>query len=433
MSSTDHPVVHTRCRICGSALAPVLTLGPQWLSDFPASPDTRAHQPVPLDLARCTRDTCGLVQLVHTTPAEWLYRHFWYRSGVNETMRLELAHVVARGLDYAPRPAKGLVVGDIGANDGYLLSTVPEIARVSGHTGPITRVAWEPARNLYQACRPHAEILFPDYFRVGASGEQGAVPRWDLPVHLLTMIACFYDVEDPHALVADAAAVLHAQGVWVIQQAYLPAMLAASDYTNICHEHLAYYHLRPLEALLLPYGLEVFHVEARSINGGSFRAYVGHVGRHPVQPSVAAMRAAEAGYLEDPAAAWGAFNDRVQVGILRAREVLEDYAAAGKRVDLLGASTKGNTLLQVCRIDARLIRQAWERSQEKWGRYVGTSGIPIVSEEDGRADPPDALFALIWQFREGLVAREAAYLAKGGEIVFPLPQVEVVGAAGVRR
>ncbi|HEY9014553.1 MAG TPA: hypothetical protein VIM84_05785, partial [Gemmatimonadales bacterium] len=101
-------------------------------------------------------------------------------------------------------------------------------------------------------------------------------------------------------------------------------------------------------------------------------------------------------------------------------------------VDLLGASTKGNTLLQTCGIDAKLVRRAWERSPEKVGRFVGETGIPIVSEADGRADPPDCLLATPWQFRDSLIQREAAFLANGGRILFPLPTVELVGAEAVR-
>jgi hypothetical protein len=40
------------------------------------------------------------------------------------------------------------------------------------------------------------------------------------------------------------------------------------------------------------------------------------------------------------------------------------------------------------------------------------------------------LFVGIWQFREAIIQREAEYLARGGRLLFPLPQVEVID--GVR-
>jgi hypothetical protein len=409
------PVHHTTCRICHADLVPILSLGEQYLSDFPASADTKAYPPVPLDLVRCENPKCGLVQLAHTTPREWLYSQYWYRSGVNESMRAELRDVVEGGLRYLDT-RKPLIVADIGANDGTLLSMYPQILGDQ----VATRIAWEPAKNLYEACRPHAEVLFPDFFHAPAR-------EWHGNVHLLTMIACFYDIEDPHALVGDVCNLLNKQGVWIIQQAYLPDMLDASGYDNIGHEHLEYYHLHPLEGLLASHGLEVFAVEHRAINGGSFRTYVGWKGRHPVEPSVGLMRALEVPLLVHAEDHWLQFAERVAARISELREGLAILHNAGNSVDIYGASTKGSTLLQTCGIDARTIRQCWERSPEKYGRYYGVTGIPIVPEAEGRADPPAALLVLPWGFKESFVAREQDYLKAGGKLIFPLPTVEVVG------
>src|ERR1700682_1440755 len=84
----------TTCRSCGASLVPILSLGPTYLSDFPRSAGTKAHPPMPLDLVRCTSPTCGLVQLAHTTPPDWMFSTYWYRSGVNESMIAELADIV---------------------------------------------------------------------------------------------------------------------------------------------------------------------------------------------------------------------------------------------------------------------------------------------------------------------------------------------------
>ena len=53
-------------------------------------------------------------------------------------------------------------------------------------------------------------------------------------------------------------------------------------------------------------------------------------------------------------------------------------------VHVYGASTKGNTILQWCGIDNRLVELAAERNPDKYGaRTLGTD-IPIVSEEESR-------------------------------------------------
>lgn len=405
--------VRTTCRICDGDLTPVLSLGEQYLVDFPHAADTRTYPAVPLELVRCTVPACGLVQLAHTTPREWLYGQYWYRSGVNEAMRAELADVVRAALTYVDLP-KHALVADIGANDGTLLQVYRD------YPLPLTRVAWEPARNLYQACRPHCEVLFPEFFSTRATD-------WiSTKAHVVTMVACFYDIDDPHRLVADVAQLLHRDGVWVIQQAYLPTMLEQLAFDNIVHEHLEYYHLQPLEGLLAAHGLEVFDVEHRTINGGSFRTYVGWKDSRPVSSSVYAMRLRESGMrLGDPVA-WDRWSGAVSTLINRIIGTVAAAADRGETVDVIGASTKGHTLLQACGLDHRVIRQAWERSPEKVGRFYGATGIPIVDEAEGRKGKPDWALALAWQFRDGLVAREAEYLKAGGRMLIPMPGCEVV-------
>jgi C-methyltransferase-like protein len=171
----------------------------------------------------------------------------------------------------------------------------------------------------------------------------------------------------------------------------------------------------------------VVDAEVRAINAGSYRLYIQHMGRGrashlvPGLMRVQALQDREAGCedwqtLETFAWRVGEARRQIQSAIL---------ATAGwGAVDLYGASTKANTLLQYCGLDHTVIRQAWERSPEKVGRTTVT-GIPIVSEETGRADPPAALLAGIWQFRDQILEREAAYLDQGGAILFPLPEVDL--------
>ncbi len=407
----------TTCRICAASLAPIFSLGSLYLSDFPASAGSHVHPPVPLDLMRCTAEDCGLVQLAHTTPPDWLYTEtYWYRSGVNETMRAELRDLVKAAVARVALPAHATVI-DIGANDGTLLAQYAEVLPKS----PLLKVAYEPAASHYAALRPHAQVLFPTYFTAKAGDY--ALPQ---KAKIITAIAMFYDLDDPHAFVESLTHALHPDGVIVIQQAYLFAMLATTDITNVCHEHLEYYHLRPLEQLLGAHGLEVVDVERRAINGGSFRAWVQFAGKGKVNPRVAQMRAEEERLLAIEGPFLGVFVQRALAMRTQLQALVGAYQHQGAILDLYAASTKANTLLQWCGIDARQIRQAWERTPEKIGRYVGVSGIPIVDEPTGRADPPAALLCGAWSFRDAFLRREHAYLDAGGRLIFPLPHVEVV-------
>jgi hypothetical protein len=107
-------------------------------------------------------------------------------------------------------------------------------------------------------------------------------------------------------------------------------------------------------------------------------------------------------------------------------ERLATIQARGERVLGYGASTKGNVILQFTGIDRDLLPAIAEVNAEKFGCVTPGTWIPIVSEAEARARKPDYFLVFPWHFRAGLVEREAAYLASGGKLMFPLPTIEVV-------
>lgn len=428
-------MTHDYCRVCHVAppLEPLFSLGPLAVSDFTAhaAPSAFDRPKIPLALMRCP--DCTLVQLRETTPAAWLYSTYWYRSGVNELMRAELAHVVRQALQWCPVTPEDTVL-DIGANDGTLLAAY---ATQLGDRHP-RRIAFEPAANLRPTLDEHAEHVYGEAFPSSSSKEwsfhRSRWPRFKI----ITSIAMFYAVDDPNAFVHAVALHLAPRGVWIIQFQDLLGMLETGALDNICHEHLEYYSLYSLQQTLAHNALVVQDVEHRAINGGSLRVYVQHRDQTEAQTDAQRRRVLEQLGREDRAGLHGGHGvpATFQSFAWRINEMRKQLVAAvdqvrrqGGTVDLYGASTKANTLLQWCGLDRRLIRRAIDRTPDKWGRYTVGTHIPIVSEEAGRADPATAWLVGIWQFRAGVLGREAAYLAQGGTLIFPLPQVEIVTAA----
>src|ERR1051326_7602305 len=80
----------------------------------------------------------------------------------------------------------------------------------------------------------------------------------------------FYDLERPLEFVQDVVDVLADDGIWHLEQSYLPAMLEVTAYDTICHEHLEYYSLTQLKWIADRVGLKIIDVELNDVNGGSF-------------------------------------------------------------------------------------------------------------------------------------------------------------------
>lgn len=404
--STGNVSEHRQCRVCCGALESVVDLGLIAPSDF-VQPGVQSER-YPLDLCLC--QTCGLAQLRHTLNLDESFRQYWYRSGLNQTMVKALADVVDCALRHVSLN-DGDVALDIGCNDGTLLSMLPR---------GVLRVGFEPALNLADSARLHCDHFINDFFQSGKYPD--ALPL----AKLITSIAMFYDLDDPRSFVEDIDAVLHPEGVWVVQMMDFESMLVQRAFDNICFEHLIYYTLADLRNLIKPVGLEVFHVSHNRTNGGSLRAMIGYKGQRPVSPfaGVTMLTADKRQHL-------ACFEASVDQARERTKCFISDQVASGKTVYGMGASTKGNTLLQYFGLDSSLIKRAAEVNRDKWGLQTVATNIPIESERSCIEDNPDYFLVLPWHFIGDFVRRNQDYLNRGGKFIVPLPQPRVIDREGV--
>jgi len=405
------------CRICGNTeLIPVVDLGEQYLTGvFPRRNTASTLTKGPLRLVKCHggNGVCGLLQLEHTYDLAEMYGdNYGYRSGLNDSMVRHLRSKVtticsASGLRH------GDLVIDIGSNDGTTLGSYPD---------NLLLVGIDPTGEKFRSSYPSHVKLIPDFFSAGLVTR--AFPGRKAKV--VTSISMFYDLESPVDFARDVASILDPKdGIWVLEQSYMPLMLERNAYDTICHEHLEYYSLKQLAWVAERAGLKIVEVALNDINGGSFSVVATHrASKHSDgNGSVSRMLAEEERAGLSGLAPYRAFFDRV----LQSRASLRDFVSKvhqdGKRLCGLGASTKGNVLLQYCGFGAGDIEVIGEVNPDKFGALTPGSWIPIDDEAKVLASSPDYLLVLPWHFRDFFL-RNAALA--GRRLVFPLPRLDVV-------
>ena len=213
---------------------------------------------------------------------------------------------------------------------------------------------------------------------------------------VITSIAMFYDLENPHAFVGDIKASLHEEGIWVLELSYLPLMLKMNSFDTLCHEHLEYYSLAPMERLFSEHDLEVVDVTLNGCNGGSFRIAVGHKGK--VKPTPEAIERVQVLRLEefelalDTDAPYAAFRKTSKNSQRHARLPAQSQKSRKTRA-WLRRFDQGNTTLQYIGITPDLVPAVADRNPVKYGSFT----IARISPSSGgknRAQKPDYYLVL---------------------------------------
>lgn len=444
-------ITRTTCRLCQSPhLVDLFSLGEQYVSAFVDKEDVTtckcktcdgvgevyygndgygvvgvgcgdceegrvSQMKCPINLVLC--QGCTLVQLRHTAPPEFMYsKHYWFKSGTTKTLRQQLRDITSEvewQIDLQPDD----VVVDIGANDSTMLRT---------YTKSCFKVAIDPAKNLVQEGSEGVDLHIQGFWPLPLARYTGG-----RKAKVITAIGMMYDAEDPTAFVQAVAENLAPDGIFIAQLMCLKNMLNQNDVGNLCHEHLLYFSFQSLKYLFSQCGLEMYDIETNDTNGESYRLYVRHEGSNAgMAPdgeiNLMTVEMSEKGL--DRYEFYKEFFWRMDDNRQEVVSYLKDCKSQGKRIWLLGASTKMNTVLQFYGLDYTLIDAAAERTPEKVGKYTVGTGIPIRSEEDFRLENPDIAIIGPFAFSQEIMKREAEWKKSDPNHVFliPLPSMRIM-------
>jgi hypothetical protein len=404
-----------KCRISGSPnLIPILSLGEQYLTGtFPRTRDEHLTRG-PLDLVWCPDS--GLVQLKQSYDSSEMYgANYGYRSGLNGSMVRHLSFKVG-SIERIYQPLPGDVVLDIGSNDATTLKAYK--------TPGLKRIGIDPTGQKFREYYTDGIELVPDFFTAAAFRKVHSEKA-----KIVTSIAMFYDLENPRAFVSEIGEILRDDGIWHFEQSYMPSMLRMNSYDTICHEHIEYYALGPVKRLLDAAGFKILDVQMNAVNGGSF-AVTACLKNSPLKSNDTVIN-----WLLEQEDRMGLFTPtpyrRFEQYVFEHRQnlvrLIKSLNADGKKILGYGASTKGNVLLQFCGFDEKDIPFIAEVNRDKFGCFTPGTKIPIIPEAEAKAMRPDYFLVLPWHFKDSIIARESEFLAAGGRMIFPMPEIEIVG------
>ena len=404
-----------KCRSCSNKkLKLTFDLGMQKLSGiFPDSYDQRKIPEGSLEMVFC--DNCKLLQLKNSFEAKVMYGdNYGYMSSLNQSM-IEHLKKKAENLKKKVNIKSGDLIVDIGSNDGTFLSFFSNKYNLVGIDPTIIKLGKFYRKDIKK---------FANFF-----DKELIYKNFKKKVKLITSISMFYDLEDTIRFSEDVYDVMDKDGLWHLEQSYMPMMLKNNSYDTICHEHLEYYSLKSIKYIFDKVGFKIVDLEFNEINGGSFAITLAKKkskNYKEVSHLVNWLLRKEDLFEYNSMKTFKTFFENTKKHKKIFRNLLLNLKDMKKSVIGYGASTKGNIILQYCGIDSNLIKYIGEVNKYKFNKYTPGSKIRIISEKKARELNPDYFVVLPWHFKSHIIKKERNILKNKSKLIFPLPDIDII-------
>ena len=404
-----------KCRVCGNEhYSTVLDLGNQYLSGiFPKFVDLDVYRG-PLKLVKCDELTggCGHVQLEHTFHLPTMYGdEYGYRSGLNGSMVKHLKSKYEKISNFLDLKENDIVI-DIAGNDGTFL----------GFFSPkLKLVSIDPtSKKFSKYFKEHVDYI-ADFFteKIFRQFFENSNAK------LVTSFSMFYDLEDPCQFAKEVNSVLDPEeGIWVLEQSYMPEMLRVNSFDTVCHEHLSYYGMRQLKYIMDQAGLKIIDFEFNDVNGGSISLVVANKNSKYEEATqmLNDILQEELNLKLNTTEPWNDFSFRIEECKIKFWELINKCKGDGLKIAALGASTKGNVTIQTWGVTPDDIEVVGEVNPDKDGSFTPGTWIPIKNE-DSVIEEYDVFVILPWHFKNFFINSPKF---KGKKLLFPLPNAEIV-------
>ena len=406
----------TSCRACGSdQLRPIIDLGPTPLANsfLRSQADRAGEESFPLGVYFC--DGCALVQLLDVVDPEVLFRDYIYVTGTADSIVAHNKNYAATVVELLRLRPSDLVV-EVASNNGQLLKCC--------QTHGVKVLGIEPASNIAKMANDDGIETVNEFFNSGTASKIAAEYQ---PAKAVIGNNVLAHVDDTRDFLSGCKMLLAEDGMVITEVPYLKEFVEKTEFDTVYHEHLCYFSVTSLISLCDSVGLSIRRIDEVDVHGGSIRMYAerselgnGHAAE------VLAIAAREAGSGLTSYQAFEKFAGRVRRIRSHLVSLLRRLNDEGFTIAAYGAPAKGNTLLNYCGIDTRLLDFTVDKNPLKVGMFTPGAHLPVLPVSALLERRPDYVLVLAWNFADEIIKQQQAYRDNGGHFIIPIPEPRII-------
>ena len=366
-----------------------------------------------LDLYKCNH--CDLVQLSKIPNLKDMYgADYGYKTSVSKLMVDHLKKKISKLNRFRIFKKKSKIL-DIGSNDGTFLNFFAKFKNKNELFGI------DPSASAFIENYNKKINVIIDFFNKNNVSKHFIEKK--IKFSLITSYAMFYDIEEPNEFCSGIDKILDKNGIWALEFSYFPLLLKNLTYDQICHEHCVYYSLSTFNKIISNNNLKIIDFSINEINGGSIEVICAKKNSNfKINKNKINHLFNEEKNISDKD--FEKFNLRIE----NSKKNLQLFLKGQNKKNIIGygASTKGNVILNYCKLNNQNISYICDANPTKEGKFTPGSHIKIISKNKMRKINPKYLVVLIWSFRTEVIKQEKKFIKNGGKLIFPLPVFHVV-------
>jgi 2-polyprenyl-3-methyl-5-hydroxy-6-metoxy-1,4-benzoquinol methylase len=409
-------MISSKCRFCNNKLEQIfINLEKSPLANsYLKKDDFKNEKEYPLCTYLCKK--CLLVQLEEFEKPEDIFSEYVYFSSYSKTW-LDHAKKYTELMISKMKLNESSQVIEIASNDGYLLQFFKQ--------QKIPVLGIEPALNVSKVAQEKEIPTITKFFSTQTARDliiEGKSADLLLGNNVLAHVPNLND------FVEGMKMILKENGVITMEFPHLLQLIKNNQFDTIYHEHFSYFSFLTVQKIFNYHKLIIFDVEELSTHGGSLRIFVKHENDNTkiMTKNIQKLIQKEMDYGLNVISTYKKFQNEVTVIRKQIKKFFIESINEKKKIVGYGAPAKGNTLLNYCGIDDKMMSFTVDLSKHKQGLYLPGTHIPIFNPEKIKDEKPDYIFILPWNLKDEIMSQLEYIREWGGKFVIPIPEVKIL-------
>ena len=401
------------CRSCGLELDfTVIDLGVAPPSNAYRERDSQeAELTFPLRVLVCS--SCWLVQTEDFVAADSMFNEKYAYFSSTSTSWLRKSEALVHSIVPELKLTENSFIVELASNDGYLLQFFENLR--------IPNLGIEPTRSTANVAISRGINTRVEFFTSSLANELAKVRKANLIIGI-NVLAHVPDIND---FVFGASILLSDEGTIVYEFPHVQELIVNGYFDTIYHEHFSYLSITSLIPILSRCDLEIYKIGKIETHGGSLQVYIGKRGNHVIQDSVADVLNKEMVLGVNSINFYKNLDFQARDKRQHLVNLINGIRSEGKKIVGYGAAAKGNTLLNYCNLDGDSIDYICDAAEDKQGKLMPGSHIPIERPSMIFEDSPDYVFVLPWNIASEIEGILRPLRAKGTKIIQAFPDIKV--------